>query len=338
MTHGYGKMNVGDLRLWSGYLLKDVEVSYLSFGELNGAGDNAVLVTHGFTSSPGMLRRDDVIAGEGSWADLVGPGAAIDTGRFFVVCPNMLGSCYGTTGPNTINADTGEPWGPDFPEYSVQDMVASQYALLKRLGVTRLRAVLGPSYGGIQALQWAIDHPDMVDAIGVAVSGPQFPADITPDGLLDALQKDPNWNAGWIYRNGGIAGTLERVRNQTLRHYGMVEVLRDQGLDPAAVDEAIAAMARVWAHEFDPNSLVALCKAGQRFDARSNLPHIKARMLWVISSSDRIFPPDVEVERMVQANTAADARVYLNLQSDYGHVASGADWLKWEPHLRQLLA
>ncbi len=338
MQYGFESMNVGDLRLCGGTLLKDVEIAYLSFGTLNDTGDNAILVTHGFTSSPGMLRRDDVIAGEGSWADLVGPGAAIDTDRFFVVCPNMLGSCYGTTGPSTVNPVTGEPWGPAFPEYSVQDMVASQHALLQRLEVTRLRAVVGPSYGGIQALQWAIDYPELVDAIGVAVSGPVFPDQITPQGLTAALEADPNWNSGWIYRNGGITETLQRMRDATLRHYGMVEVLRDRGVTSDAADAAIASMARVWAGEFDPNSLIALCKAGRRFDALTAVPAIKAKMLWVISSSDKIFPPDPVIEQLVHSNDATIPPVFLNLQSDYGHVASGADCHKWEAQLRQLLA
>lgn len=337
MERRLNKMKVGDHRLWGGDVLKDVEVAYLRFGKLNETGDNAVLVTHGITSGPAMCLRDEAVAGEGSWADLVGPGAAIDTDRFFVICPNMLGSCYGTTGPSSINPDSGKPFGPDFPEYSVQDMVASQYALLTRLGVKRLRAVVGPSYGGIQALQWAVDHPEMVDAIGVAVSGPRFPAHITPEKILEAFEADPNWNSGWVYANGGIVPTMERVRTATLRDYGMVEVLKDQGLTSAACDDAIASMARVWAREFDPNSLVALSKAGQRFDVRSAVPQIPARMLWVISSSDTVFPPNEEVERLVIENSANPASVYVNMQSNYGHVASGADYQKWEQLLRGLM-
>jgi len=337
MMGGFETMNVGDMLLSGGHVLKGVKVAYLSFGTLNQAGDNAVLVTHGFTSSPGMLRRDDVIAGEGSWADLVGAGAAIDTDRYFVICPNMLGSCYGTTGPNTINPETGHPWGPTFPEYSVRDMVASQHALLNRLGVTRLRAVVGPSYGGIQALQWAIDYPNIVDAIAVAVSGPRFPTEITPQRLLQTLESDPNWNGGWVYCNGGIVETLRRMREETLRHYGMVELLRDRGVTGSEAGEAIGSMARVWASEFDPNALVALCKAGQRFDVRDAVPSIKAKMLWVISSSDKVFPPDEEIERLVKSNRAANGLIFVSLQSDYGHVASGADYRKWDLPLRELL-
>lgn len=338
MAYGFETMSVGDLRLAGGEVLRDVEVAYLTFGTLNEGGDNAVLLTHGFTSTPGMFRRDDLIAGEGSWADLIGAAAAIDTDRYFVVCPNMLGSCYGTTGPSTVNPATGKPWGPDFPEYSVSDMVASQYALLERLGVTRLRAVGGPSYGGIQALQWAVDHPEMVDAIIVAVSGPEFPKQITPEKLLNSLALDPKWSSGWIYDNGGIGETLRRIRVETLHHYGMVEVLLDRGMTAAEVDQAIDSMAQVWAREFDPNSLIALCKAGQRFDARAAIPHLKAKMLWVISSSDKIFPPDAEIEALVMSNDAPTPPIYLNLQSDYGHVASGADYHKWESHMRTLLA
>lgn len=331
-------MRVGALQLCGGSVIEDVEVAFLCFGKLNEAGDNAILVTHGFTSGPSMLLRDEVIAGEGSWADLVGPGAAIDTDRYFVVCPNMLGSCYGTTGPGSINPATNRQWGPDFPEYSVQDMIASQYALLTRLGVRRLQAVVGPSYGGIQALQWAVDHPEMVERIGVAVSGPQFPSAITVDNLLARLKTDSQWNDGWIYANGGIASTMAKLRNETLRQFGMVEVFAGRGLTRQACDETIAAMAEAWAQEFDANSLIALCKAGKRFNAWNAIPRIKARMLWVISTSDVLFPPNEAVEQLVLQNEAHPAHVYVNMVSNYGHVASGADYRKWEPLLRDFLA
>lgn len=329
------KMTIGDLSLQGGGILRNVVVGYTSFGQLNAAGDNAVLVTHGFTSGPGMVLRDEVIAGEGSWADLVGPGAALDTNRFFVVCPNMPGSCYGTTGPASTNPDTGRLYGPTFPEIAVQDMIASQHRLLMKLGITRLRTVVGPSYGGIQAIQWALDHPDLVDSIGVIVSGPFFPSQITVEKLLATLSSDPNWNGGWIYDNGGIFESLRRLRYDTLRGYGMGEVLADQGMDDDACHKAIEQMADTWAREFDPNSLITLCKAGHRFHAHDAIRHIKAKMLWVISSSDNLFPPDAGIEAIVRS--VPTHPIYVTIDSRYGHVASGADFRKWENLLREMV-
>ncbi|WP_198083394.1 hypothetical protein [Variovorax sp. E3] len=155
---------------------------------------------------------------------------------------------------------------------------------------------------------------------------------------MNSLTADPKWNSGWVYENGGISETLGRIRGDTLRHYGISEVLRARGMSDAEVNEAVESMARSWAQRFDPNSLIALCKAGQRFDARAAIPHLKARMLWVISSSDKIFPPDAQVEALVMSNDSPAQPVYLNLQSEYGHAASGADYRKWEDHLRGMLA
>lgn len=337
MDDSLKEMGIGPLVLCGGHVLEDANVAYLTLGTLNAAGDNAVLVTHGFTSGPSMLLRTDLGTIEGSWADLVGPGAAIDTDRYFVVCPNMLGLCYGSTGPASIDPRTQRPFGPAFPEFSIGDMVASQYALLVRLGVTRLRAVVGPSYGGIQALQWALDHPDMVDAIGVIVSGPRFPQQISPGALLSKFAAAPSWNGGWIYGGAGIAPTLAALRTETLQSYGTVQVLRDRGCSDAECAQAISALAADWARSFDPNALVALAGAGQRFDARDALTSIRARMLWVNSTSDAVFPPDPAVQHRIAANRVSPKASYHLLESRYGHVASGADWRKWAHLLAELV-
>ena len=118
-----------------------------------------MLVTHGNTSGPHMIDPGSS-AGEGSWNEIVGPGKAVDTNRFFAICPNMLGSSYGSTNAASIDPATGKRYGPRFPDITVSDIVATQRALLDHLGIDRLVAIVGPSYGGFQAFQWAVNYPD----------------------------------------------------------------------------------------------------------------------------------------------------------------------------------
>jgi len=148
---GVQTLCIGDLRLASGEVLPDVQIAYVAHGTLAPDGANAVLVTHGYTSGPSMLSPGHHTA-EGSWAPLLGPGRPLATEPLFVVCSNMLGSAFGSTGPAAVNPATGRPWGPDFPRIELADIVAAQHGLLRALGVTHLRAVVGPSYGGFQAL------------------------------------------------------------------------------------------------------------------------------------------------------------------------------------------
>ena len=196
-------LSIGPLRLQSGQWLPDVRVAHVCHGQLNADGSNAILVTHGFTSAHTMLEPGHLVA-EGSWAPLLGPGRILDTDRYFVVCSNMLGSSFGTTGPRDIRPDTGMPWGPDFPDITLSDIVAVQHRLLQALGVRHLRAVLGPSFGGFQSIQWALDHPDMVDAIGIVSSDFRAPVGQTKDKQRAKLAESPQWHVGWFYEHGGM--------------------------------------------------------------------------------------------------------------------------------------
>src|ERR1700693_399246 len=151
MTAGDVKNFVtNDFRLQSGIVMPSVKIAYRTLGALAPDRDNVVLITHGNTSGPQMIDPGGS-TGEGSWNAIVGPGKAVDTDRFFVICPNMLGSSYGSTNATDIDPSTGTRYGPRFPDITVSDIVATQRALLTSLGVERLVAIVGPSYGGIQA-------------------------------------------------------------------------------------------------------------------------------------------------------------------------------------------
>lgn len=328
-------LSIGSVTLRSGRVLPAVDVAYVSHGRLAADGGNAILVTHGFTSGPSMLTPGHLVA-EGSWSQLLGPGQAFDTDRYFVVCSNMLGSSFGTTGPRSVNPATGQPWGPDFPDITLEDIVAVQHRLLAALGVTHLRAVIGPSYGGWQALQWALDHPRMVDAIGVLVSDFTHPAGLGKESQRARFAQSPQWHGGWYYDRGGMYDTLLAMRWQTLQSYGLEQLYEDRIPDPQQRRAAMEAPCRVWADQFDPNSLVTLAGAAEHFDVRARVEEIRARVLLMQCTTDRIFPPNDETKRLL-ARIQAPTR-YLEMDSPYGHMASGVEIARWAPELPWLLA
>lgn len=330
---------LGALRLQSGASLPEVDVAYAAYGHLAPDGRNAILVTHGYTASHQMLAHGDGVA-EGSWAALIGPGRVLDTQRFYIVCANMLGSCYGTTGPASIDPRSGQPYGPDFPEIALADIVQVQHRLLDHLGVRHLRAVVGPSYGGFQALQWALDFPEMIDAIAVVVSAPYLPPSPHMDlpTLCNALMAAPGWNAGRYHDQGdGVRSTLQRLRAATLHAYGMDEVLRSQGLDSDSARLKINHMAHNWAQAFDAHSLIVLLKAALAFDVRAQLHQVRSDVLHVVASSDQLFPPDAVRGTLVGTHGRRPMH-YVEMETLFGHQASGPAHALWEGALRELLA
>lgn len=327
-------MQLGPLPLRSGAVLPDVEVAYTSRGRLAPSGDNAILVTHGFTSAHTMIEPGHLVA-EGSWAELIGPGRPLDTDRFFVVCSNMLGSAFGTTGPRSIDPATGRPWGPSFPEISLADIVEVQHRLLQGLGVTRLRAVIGPSYGGFQALQWALDHPDQVDAIGVVSSDFRAPPGQGKAKQIERLAASPQWHGGWYYDKGGMAQTLHALRRQTLQAYGIEQLYAARGLTPAQSRERLDAVARQWAEQFDANSLPVLADAAERFDVRTRLHEVRARVLMVQATTDALFPAN-DASRECLQRIAAPTR-YVALDSPHGHMAASVEAARWQHEIAWLL-
>jgi homoserine O-acetyltransferase len=327
-------VSIGAFTLQSGVVLRDVEVAYVTHGTPNAGGDNAILVTHGYTSGPSMLAQGHLVA-EGSWAPLLGPGRPLDTDRFFIVCANMLGSAFGTTGPRSIDPATGEPWGPDFPRITLSDIVAVQRRLLRQLGVQRLHAVVGPSYGGWQALQWALDYPQEVGAIGVLMSGLRHPEGLSAQGTRDKFASSPQWHGGRYYAHGGMFEELLEMRRQTLRNYGLERLYEDRLSDPEQRRAAMDVPCRAWAASFDPNSMVTLADAAEQFDVRERVAEIRARLLFVVCTTDKVFPPDAATRELLRRVGAACR--YLELDSPYGHMASGIEWQRLEPELTWLL-
>lgn len=328
-----------DFRLQSGVVMPRVTIAYRTLGVLAPDRDNVVLITHGNTSGPRMIEPGGS-TGEGSWNGLVGPGKAIDTSRFFAICPNMLGSSYGSTNPASIDPATGKPYGPRFPEITVSDIVATQRALLGHLGIEKLVAIVGPSYGGFQAFQWAVNYPGTMRGIAAVVTAPRLPperSDGNVNRLLAALSKDPNWNGGDYYDRGGVLETMIQIRTATLKTYGIETRLKATISDPEKIEAAIRDEAARWAQGFDANSLIILAKALRGFDVTAQFGNIGAKVLYVLSRTDRLFPPELAPGVMQALKAAGVDADYFLLDSEYGHSASGLDAQKWAPRLRQFI-
>lgn len=332
-----GSVTLRNLHLQSGAVLPEATLGYVTRGRLAPDGRNAILVTHGYTSGPRMI-VPGVASSEGAWSSLVGPGAPIDTDRYFVICSNMLGSSYGSTNAASIEPSTGRPYGSRFPVISVADIVAAQRQMLDRLGVTHLRAVVGPSYGGFQAFQWAVSFPDFMDGIAPVVTSPLPPQSDRTVGLRAWFEPDPAWNGGDYYDTGNVKATLTALRVDTLTRYGLLASLTVEHGDPAKAAAELHRIAAGWAEGFDANSLFILGRAMETYDITKDYTKIRVPVLYVLSRTDALFPPSLAPDVMADLQAAGvDAR-YFEIDSEHGHLASGADAGKWAPILRDFIA
>jgi len=331
---------IRDFRLQNGAVMPKVGIAYETYGRLAADGRNAILITHGYTNHHHAAGRNPANGNQTGWWDgLIGPGKAIDTDRLFVVSSNMLGSSFGSTNGASINPETGKPHGPDFPAITVRDIVAAQKALLDGLGVKHLLAVAGPSFGGYQAYQWAVSCPDFMDAIAAVVTAPMARGNVEQslDDLRARLATDPEWNGGWYYDSGGAKTALTELRVETLKRYGIEAALADRYPDPEAREAAISQLAADWAKRFDANSLIILRRATIGYDTVKDFRKIRAKVLYVLCRTDRLFPPDLAPGVMnALAAAGVDAR-YFEIDSELGHSASGPEHAKWSPVLREFL-
>ena len=305
-----------------GGTIKNVRIGWESYGTLNDAKDNAILVTHFFSGSShaaGKYKADDPALGY--WDSIIGPGKPLDTDKYFIIssdtlvnlspkAPNVV-----TTGPASVNPDTGKPYGMSFPVVTIRDFVNVQKALLDSLGVKSLHAVMGGSMGSLQALEWGASHPEMVKRVVAAIGGAE--ADPFLIGWLNLwaapIRVDPNWQGGDYYGKAEPkAGLTEALKLVTLhaRHWKWADATfgrgwSEVGKDPAAsmnnqyaieswLDKAAAARASV----SDANHFLYLVKANQTFlvggggSLDEGLAKIKAPVLLIPSADDLVFPPE----------------------------------------------
>ncbi len=342
----------GPFTLESGGSLRPVNLRYAIYGELNERRDNAILVCHALS---GSARVGDW------WPQLFGEHGIFDLNRDSVICANVIGSCYGSTGPQTVNPVTGKPFGASFPLVTVRDWVRSQALLLDHLGIEKLRAVIGGSIGGMQAIQWAIDYPDRVER-SIAIGA----VPLTAMGLaLNHLQRlailnDVNWRNGEYESDRQPNGGLALARAIAMISYKSADLFTERyarnpnrnGEDPLRslagrydIGGYLDYQGEIFTRRFDANSYLIITKAMDNFhhakgfeSERAALERIKARALLVGISSDWLFPPgEVKAlaERMREAGVKAE---YAELRSNHGHDGFLAEPDAFAPIVRRFLA
>ena len=319
-----------DFVLENGATLPILEVAYETYGDKANAERNTVLLLYGYTSNPHAAGGGD--SNPGWWENLIGPGRAIDTDRYFVVTPNMLGSSYGTTGPRSINPDTGKPYGPAFPEITTRDMIEAHCRLLAELGAKELAAVVGYSYGGYLTFQWGVTYPDRMRSLVAVATGITGRGDeSTVHELERHFEAAAGWNGGDFYNGGdGVEEALIDFRTNVLRNYGVDAELRDRGLSTDAVDAELHAQAAKWATGFDANALIVLRRCATKFDAKPQVANIAAPLLYVLATTDNLFGPELGEQTIAHIHTEAGVEaIYFELDSPYGHRAPSVDWDKW---------
>ena len=310
------------LLLESGSTLPAVQVAFETYGTLNAEGDNAILVCHALTGSPHA-------AGDatGWWDPMIGPGRALDTRRFFVICSNILGSCYGTTGPLSLNPWTGRPYGPAFPSITVRDMVRVQKRLLDAVGVRRLASVIGSSLGGMQVLEWAIEYPDFCETIiPISVAAQQTAWCIALNSAARAaICMNPVQGLAAARMIGMISyRSPEEFEHRfgRRRKYSVLSAHDPQNL--FEVESYLAHQGRKLVERFDAETYVCLSRAMDAHDVargrgglRDALGAIRAKTLCLGVSSDMRYP--VSNQRELAENIPGS--VFGVIESVHGHDA-----------------
>ena len=301
-----------------GKQIKNVRVGYETYGKLNSSGDNAIFVPHFFTGTShaaGRYKPDDKAAGY--WDAIIGPGKAIDTDKYFVVSADTLANLnvknpmVGTTGPATINPDTGKPYGSTFPVVSMRDFVRVHKALVDSLGVKKLAAVAGASGGSIQAMEWAAAYPEFVERV-IHVIGPGLEIHPYVVAMLDVwtvpIKLDPNWKGGDYYGGkdpvDGLAQALKVVTLTTV-HFAWAEKMHGykwavEGKDPGqamdnlfAIEDALSKTGQTRAAITDAGHFVWTAKANQLYNVDKEVNRIKAKVLFLPAKTDLLFPPEL---------------------------------------------
>jgi homoserine O-acetyltransferase len=347
------------LRLDSGARIEGLEVAYRTYGRLNEAKSNAVLICHALTLDQHVAGRHPTTGKPGWWSLVVGPGLPIDTDRYFVICSNVVGGCQGTTGPASIDPATGEPYGLSFPMVTIADMVRAQAMLVEALDIEQLFAVVGGSMGGMQVLQWAADYPErLYAAVSIASAARHSAQNIAFHEVgRQAVMADPDWRGGGYARAGvrpekglavaRMAAHITYLSEAALQRKFGRELQRDGlswGFDADfQVESYLRHQGASFVDRFDANSYLYITRAMDYFDLAAQHGGVLAeafrrardvRFCAFSFTSDWLYPTP-ESRQVVQALNAAGARAsFAEIVSDKGHDAFLLD----EPVLHAALA
>jgi homoserine O-acetyltransferase len=346
------------LRLDSGGQLDHVQIAYRTYGVLNADRSNAVLVCHALTGDQHVAGIHPANGKPGWWTQVVGPGLPLDPERHFIICSNVIGGCMGSTGPSSINPNTGKPWGLSFPVITIADMVRAQALLIDHLGIETLFAVVGGSMGGMQVLQWAADYPErFFSAVCIAATPRHSAQNIAFHEVgRQAIMADPNWLAGDYASHGArpekglavarMAAHITYLSEAALQRKFGRELQRDGlswGFDADfQVESYLRHQGATFVDRFDANSYLYITRAMDYFDLAASYGGVlaeafrkarQARFCVLSFTSDWLYPTP-ESRAIVRALNAAGARAsFVEIDSDKGHDAFLLD----EPVMRSAL-
>jgi homoserine O-acetyltransferase len=344
-----------------GKTIRNVRIGYETYGRLNAARDNVIVISHFFTGTShaaGKYSPDD--KAPGYWDAIIGAGRPIDTDRFFVIATDALVNLntrdpnVTTTGPATINPDTGKPWGLAFPVVSMTDYVNVQKALLDSLGIKKIYAVAGASGGAIQSVEWAAAYPEMVERV-VAVIGPGLEIDAYLIGMLNVwalpITMDPKWNNGDYYgREEPVEGVGQALKVVTLTASGVGALDKRfgrkwavEGHDPLqgkayAIESQLYQIGLTRAKTVDANHYLYTVKANQLFSVTDRVKSIRAKFLFAPARTDLIFPPSMSEKAAATLRAQGNEASVFVIDGDNGHYDGLFQITKADKAIRDFLA
>ena len=356
-----GNLPEGGMPMWRGESLPEVTLAYESWGELNAEASNAIIIFTGLSPSA-HAASSAADPSPGWWEYMIGPGKAIDTDRFFVVCANSLGGCYGSTGPSSINPASGQVYGADFPDVTVEDIAGSGYYLMRELGVEKLHAAIGSSMGGMSSIAYAMQYPDEINyLVSISAAAQALPLTIALRSLQrEIIRSDPDWNAGRYSDDKKPLSGMSLARKLGLVSYRAADEWNskfDRSRMPPEkrsgkrferefeIENYLEYNAQKFIHSFDPNSYLYLSRAMDWFDIAEHGDSVAdgmakidvERALVVGVTTDILFPSRQQREIadvMRQTGTDVD---YVEIDSVNGHDAFLIDDEHFSPVVKKFL-
>jgi len=348
-------------KMWRGDSLDEVTLAYESWGELSPAADNAIIIFTGLSPSAHAASSSQDPS-PGWWEYMIGPGKAIDTDRFFVVCANSLGGCYGSTGPTSLNPATGKRYGADFPDVTVEDIASSGYHLMRELGVNKLHAAVGSSMGGMSSIAYALQYPGEIDyVVSISAATRALPLTIALRSLQrEIIRSDPDWQQGHYSDERKPLSGMSLARKLGLVSYRAADEWNskfDRSRLPAEkltgkrferefeIENYLEYNAQKFVNSFDPNSYLYLSRAMDWFDIaehgtslQDGMSRLDVRKALVVGvTTDILFPARQQKEiadLMQQTGTAVD---YVEIDSVNGHDAFLIDDAHFSPVVKRFL-
>ena len=332
------------LKLDCGQTIKDFPIAYETYGELNEKKNNAILIFHALTGDQFVAGNNPITNKEGWWTSAVGPGKAVDTNKYFIVCANVLGGCMGTFGPKSINKENSKPYGLNFPVITIRDMVRAQESLLENLKIDKLLSVMGGSMGGMQLLQFCALYPEKTfSAVPIASTASHNAQQIALNELArQAIMSDPLWNKGNYYQDNKVPKNGLAVARMAAH----ITYMSDKGLQEKfgrklqekkdyeftfdadfQIESYLRHQGKVFVERFDANSYLYISRAMDYFDLSKQFKdglsgafqNHQTRFLIISFSSDWLYPTKNSKEIVIALNASGANVAFAEIKTDKGH-------------------